>query len=73
MTIINYYLNSRIENIMQFKKRKSHIQIALLGAAISKLRGVDADLMVAMEPMLSTRLSAIITDLQIALENVEEA
>ena len=54
------------------QERKNHTQVALMYSALNRLRGLDSDLFKSGEPLLSTRLSALITDLQIALENTEE-
>lgn len=57
---------------MNLKKKKTIVQIVLMGSILNRLRGVPEDLMSSGEPMLSARVSALIADLQISLENSEE-
>ncbi len=56
---------------MLLKKRKNPKQMAILQATLGRMRGIDSHLLQGGEPMLSNRLSAILTELQIVLEQSE--
>ena len=56
---------------MLFKKRKLLGQVVLLQNLQSRLRGMGEELVVAGEPMLSMKVSALMTDIKIAIESCE--
>lgn len=53
------------------KKQKNTEQMIYIKSVLDRLRGLDADLLRAGEPMIASRLASLTSDLQIAFENVE--